>query len=522
MEILKKKIRMMFEKCSVVTQVTLDEDSNVPDSQPDVERIIQKSAVVKVEDIRTSTDRVSITGALQVKVLYLADTTEHQLQRLNMTLPFAETQMLEGCSGEEGVHVQWDIEDVTVKLINSRKLSVRALLVFTSALKEAREATAAVEVLGVPELSVQQRTLELLQPVTQKRDVLRVKEELSVPSNKPDIADILWGNLELRGTDIRIKEGAFDVRGELFVFVLYEGEDEGKSRQWMETALPFQMRVECELCSAEQIAQIGVKLAESSVEVGADEDGERRRIMLEAVLNLDIKLYQEEQVSIVEDVYTPVRELVPVREEQTCESLLMKNTSRIRSTERIRLDSRQPRILQICSSQGAVRIDDTKMTEKGIRVEGAVLVNTLYVTADDLIPYAVMEGAVPFSQIIEAEGITENCRYDIHTELEQLSVNMTDSEEIEVKSSVSLSAFVVRVRREACIVEIEEREQDLKKLQEIPGIVGYVVQPEDTLWKIARTYYTTPDRICSLNQIKETDLQPGMGLILLKTVNGGD
>ena len=27
---------------------------------------------------------------------------------------------------------------------------------------------------------------------------------------------------------------------------------------------------------------------------------------------------------------------------------------------------------------------------------------------------------------------------------------------------------------------------DLKKLQEMPGIVGYIVQPGDSLWKIAK------------------------------------
>ena len=51
-ELLKKNIHMMHEKNRAVSQVMLDEDSNVPDSQPDVERIIQHNGVVKVEEVQ--------------------------------------------------------------------------------------------------------------------------------------------------------------------------------------------------------------------------------------------------------------------------------------------------------------------------------------------------------------------------------------------------------------------------------------------------------------------------------------
>ena len=76
----------------------------------------------------------------------------------------------------------------------------------------------------------------------------------------------------------------------------------------------------------------------------------------------------------------------------------------------------------------------------------------------------------------------------------------------------------MELHREACMTEVEMQEMDLKKLQDLPGIVGYMVQPEDTLWSIAKQYYTTPEKICELNQIEEKDVRPGMGLVIVKTV----
>ena len=55
-----------------------------------------------------------------------------------------------------------------------------------------------------------------------------------------------------------------------------------------------------------------------------DYDGEERLIQLEVVLDLDIKLYEEESVEILSDVYSPVKELVPITSQEVYESLVIK------------------------------------------------------------------------------------------------------------------------------------------------------------------------------------------------------
>ena len=81
-------------------------------------------------------------------------------------------------------------------------------------------------------------------------------------------------------------------------------------------------------------------------------------------------------------------------------------------------------MLQFCHSKGEVRIDEAWMTDQGIQVEGAVEVSILYVTSDDSMPFAVMEGDVPFSHLIEVENAGGNCRFSLHAGLEQLSAAM--------------------------------------------------------------------------------------------------
>lgn len=94
-------------------------------------------------------------------------------------------------------------------------------------------------------------------------------------------------------------------------------------------------------------------------------------------------------------------------------------------------------------------------------------------------PFAVMEGDVPFSHLIEVEDPGEHCRFSLHAGLEQLSAAMVDSEEIEVKAGIDLNAFAAREQKGSFLTDIREKELDLARIQEMPGIVGYLVQEGD-------------------------------------------
>ena len=58
----------------------------------------------------------------------------------------------------------------------------------------------------------------------------------------------------------------------------------------------------------------------------------------------------------------------------------------------------------------------------------------------------------------------------------------------------------------------------MKKLQERPGIVGYVVQAGDTLWSVAKKFCTTQNKIVELNGLTERFVKTGDKLLLEKNV----
>lgn len=519
MELLMKNIHMCRQAKRAGTQITLDEDLNVPDVRPDVEMIIQSREKVTLEHTRAESGRLLVDGFMEVSILYMDDTKERQLYRIDAKLPFDEAISMDGLEAGDNVRLRYETEDLNVALINSRKLAVRALLSFEASVEEVYDLSAAVGTQTSAILCERRKRLELMQLEVQKKDILRLKEEVSLSSNKPNIHEILWDNVQLRSCRISLREGRLAVQGNLFLFVLYRAEDENQGLQWLEQMLPFEGEMECSGCAQELVPDIEFSLAQAELGAREDTDGELRLLHLEGVLEMGIRLYGNDEVEILEDVYSPEKALELVTSEEIYESLVMKNESKCKAAGRIRIQSAKPRILQICHSNGSIKIDKTQIVPEGIQIEGALPVAILYISSDDTMPFAVLEGTVPFAHLARVPDIDENCRFTLTTSLDQLLATMADSEEIEIKASVGLNLFVVRPHRQQCIHEIHEKEYDLEQLEAVPGITGYIVQGQESLWDIAKQYYLTPQQIMEMNGLETEQVKKGDCLILMKSVN---
>ncbi len=516
MELIREDVQLLREKSKATSQVTFDVDFNVPDVKPDIGRMVQSKGQVSMEEVRLNDGHAYLKGDLNVDLLYVGE-EEGNIHSLSAKLPVEEVMNLEGIASGDKMCLKWEIEDLSIHVIHSRKLNIKALVTFFAVVDELAGIRLPVE-LSEEQVSVKKKKIDLLSLCVHKKDTLRLKEEITLASNKPNIAELLWHTIEVRGLDLRPEENLVRARGELFVFVLYEGDEEGEPLQWVEYSIPFSGQVECEGCGEEMIPDIEASVIHQSVEVKPDADGEERILVADVVLELDMKLYREETHDLILDVYTPFKECLPHGKKEQLRSLLIRNHSRCRVSDRISVKETQGKVLQICHSQGRVKVDKTKIVENGIQVEGIVQMKVLYIISDDHMPFYSMEAMVPFSHMVEARGIQPEDIYHLKTDLEQLSTTMVDSNEIEVKATVSLNALVMKCTEERIIDRVEEQPLDMKKIQNMPGILVYMVRPEDTLWDIAKQFYTTVDEICSLNELESRQLHSGQPLLLVKRV----
>ena len=237
-------------------------------------------------------------------------------------------------------------------------------------------------------------------------------------------------------------------------------------------------------------------------------------------MDVTMRIYTEEHVGMLCDLYSPSRELKIKTRPALCEHLLISNASRCRTMDRLPVTQKGAQILQICNTSGEVKVDEVTATEQGLKVEGVVFVQVLYVTDDDQMPFRCLKGSLPFEHVLEAPGIGENPVYYLQASLEQLHGAMVSGEEVEVKASILLNGLVLEPLELSHIEAVEEEPLDMEKINSLPGMLIYVVQPGDTLWEIAKTYHTTTEQVRALNELNQQEVKAGQRLLLLKQMGG--
>lgn len=519
MELLKKSIQMDQIKCKSNVQLTLDDDYNVPDVKPDIEKIVKEQGTIVIHDIMPANGKFLVRGGLEFNILYVGQSHNQLLHNMKGTLHFEEMVNMDAVCEADAIRVKWELDDMTTSMINSRKINVKAIISLDFVVEDIYDEEVAI---GIEAKDIEYQTKQI--PVTSlsqsKKDTCRIKDEITISLGKPNIAEILYSEFELQNMDSRLLENKIALKGDLKLFILYVGDTQDQVVQYYENQIPINCTLDCNGCMENMISDIGISILSTDIQVKPDDDGEERILDLETVLEMDIKIYEEEEMEILSDFYSIKEEIIPIKKDVKYKHLLMKNNSKVRLLESVLLEQGQPQILQICSGTGIVKIDEKTIQENGILVEGILEVQLLYITEDDQRPLGMLKGAIPFSQFVELKGIMPNSVYDMRASLDQLNMLMISGNEVEVKASVNFDTIAFHLLEEKIIIDMENRGSLMEKIQNLPSIVGYIVDNGDTLWKIAKEFYTTVDNIRELNGLESDRIKKGDKLLLIKQIEG--
>ena len=148
MDFVKKILHQISRKSEAVSQITFDEDYNVPDARPDVGRMIQKKGEVTIGDVQISEGKARVFGGLTFHLLYVSDGERRRICQLSGELPIDETIHLDGLTGGDKVCITWEVEDLNLHLINSRKLGVRAIVTLHAWIEELCDLAVPMEIRG--------------------------------------------------------------------------------------------------------------------------------------------------------------------------------------------------------------------------------------------------------------------------------------------------------------------------------------------------------------------------------------
>lgn len=519
MNLLKKNIHIDRVNMSGLSQISLEEDINLSDSKPDVQKIIYEKGQIQIEEVSPTKDYVTVKGKLLFCMLYTTQEAAKGLCFYEGKLSFEEKLFVEGLQNTDRVKAKGELEHLNVGTINSRKLSVQALVCLRAWVDEVRDVELPVEIeeevaTGMA-FQMQKKELKAAGLVVQKNDILRVREEIQLPASYPNVFDLLWKSVSLEDVEIRPMEDKLSVQGDVCVFVLYEGEDEEHSFRTFETKVPFAGTIECEGLMERMIPDVHFEIGQQELDVRPDFDGEQRVLGLDMVLDFAMKIYKEETVETITDAYGVGCHLAMEQREVELKRLLMRMTGKNKMSGRMKLKDGSGQVLQILHCEGKAMVDHQEITGEGLLIQGSVDVQVLYVAGQDEAPYNCMRQNLPFSYVLDVPGLTEKDAYTLHTNLEQLQALAIGGGELDIKGILCFTVTAFEVIKTKVICEVQPEAADAKDVENRPSMVICIPAKGDTLWSIGKRYGVLQSQIAEVNQL-DGDITPGEKLLIVR------
>lgn len=493
-------------------KITVEDDINVPDRNSDINKVVFKSGMAVIDSISLNNGKVSVIGHLDINVLYLTANRESVVETVCAKLAFED--MISAVEyenlAESDIKCFGKVWDMDVNVINSRKISVRGIVEVTFRAEVYSSLQAVMSVTGEG-VHTRTETYNYLSCVHNRKDIIRVKENMDIGKNKPNIGRIIYSYTQLRNLDSKCRENCVIVQGDIYEFCVYCAEDDSDNMEFVDGLIPFEGKIALPGVDETMLSEVRITKEDYGTEIRPDREGEPRIIEVEMSDSIDVKVYSEKEEQLIKDAYSQNYELACENIDTDMVSLVMKNYMRHRVNQRFKCPQRKGHILQVVGESADICIDEMEAEKDCLIVDGIVNVSVVYICQDDDECIAGTRKEIPFEVKIDIAGLDEECSYSVLPCVETLLVTMSGEDEIDVKISLGLDCLVTKSSTEKLLSKVTNTEVPVIKE---PVIKGIVVAENETVWDIAKKNHCSMESILAINNIEPKDITFGTRLII--------
>lgn len=498
---------------------TLTGNLEVPDNKPDILRIVDVTA--NVVNIQTDVEDggVNITGEIEAGIIYVADVEEPYYQQpvyfTEGTFQF--NNFVDIPDAEEGMNVFTDINirRVSYNQLGTRNIEVTAVITKFVKVTEYRQITVITEVTGIPDQNITSELLRIEDVIGENTVTTVVTGRVELPDNKPPIERILNATGEIINTETEITEDGVILDGEIETGVIYVADVEEPYFQqpvhFLEGTINFSEAIDVPGAVPEMSVYANTVVKRVSYDF-IDED----TVEVDVTVRIFVKVTEPKQVTVITDI---ISDLVEVeRELLRVEDVVGEDTVFETVTGRLNVPAVKPDIERILEASGRV-LEATSTTEAdGVMIEGTIEGSILYV-ADVEEPYLgqpvhYTETTFNFDNFIEIAGTEPGMNTHVEVSVQRANYNILNARTVEITAVLRKFAKVtdfIQIEIVTDLVVVSPAADG----ECPPSYIVYVIQPGDTLWKIARRYRTTVEELLTANpDIDPNNLQVGQKICI--------
>ena len=486
--------------------IFVEEDMIVPDSKPDILNAINLSGNVCIYKKEVLDGKIKIEGCVNTYIMYLPDSKEDNIRGLNANIDFSEIIPMQESKEGMNASINVDMKDLECKVINGRKINVRAGIEVKIKLYSNDEVEIINEINSDSNLQILDKDYTINSLFGKNSTRVYVKENINV-DEKNEIAEILKVDICLENNDKKISYNKVLSKCEINIRILYLTED--NRVESVEGRIPAVGFIDMQDVTEDNICDIENEINNITIKPNSSDE---HSIYVEIEIETSCNVFENKEIRLIQDLYSPISNI------DFSQRKINTTIDKIEKVKNFTLTSKTniPELEggYLIDTQSSVIINKEQLTETELKNSGDVFINFIFANSNNSINSKTSK--IPFEVTIE--NPTQKETIDVETSFNIIGkkFDVKPNGDIDCTLDIEARAEFYQTDTFNIIENIEESEID-KCLENYDSLILYIVQKGDTLWKIAKKFRSTVDDIVKANGIEEPNIIiPGQKIYIPK------
>lgn len=502
-------------------QAVVQEVLRVPAPKPCIEKIVSVDKTVKVTKVEIIKNKVIVEGYLNLQVVYVSIAPDQAVHHTHARLNFTQFVEIPGAEPEMTARAKVTVEDIQGKVKHGEndKFEVTAVLKIFVKVTETAEISVFVE--PPPGVEAIRERLRVEEVIAEGTAQVIAAGKFKVPPEKPPVEKVLDVDAAVTITDKKLIKDKVIVEGYVTLQIIYVADLATQPVHHMHQTLNFTQFIE--VFGAEP--EMNVTVDETITHVGFDVVSPDT-VRVEVVMDKTAKVTEPRELDVVVDLIGIDVE----REVLRVDSVIGEDHVQVVVKEDQEIPFEKPgctKVLDVKVHKVEVLPEDIVIIKDKVILSGMIDAQVLYVS--DLPDQSVhhVDVVVRFRNFIPIPGAEPDMNVTVQSNVEHATGRCADfGRVVTLEVVLNLTARVVESLQIYVVLCKEIRPpvpppcpppcpRPCPPPCPPPCPFTHVVQPGDTIWKLAMKYHVSVDNILAANPcIDPYNLQIGSTLVI--------
>lgn len=506
------KTKMLnLNKCAINENISswIEQDIIVPDSKPDAIKVVNVTVTPYVNTFDVMEGKIKLSGKINYFIIYRVSDDKFGTRGLYVSYPYTEVISVENIKNSMDVVIEPFCKNVIFSLPNERKISVKSEICFKVNAKEKININVIKDFEYENPIESKMCNKVFQNIIQNKSSIIASKEDIMLPKEAEDFFELLKVETKIVDTDYKDSYNKIMVKGDILAKIIYLAEGTNENVKKTTLTIPFSAMVELDNISERSKFDIKYIMQDFNIKLNADITS-TKTMSAEYQIDVEVTMYEEDEIEYIDDFYSQTKNLQ--YEEKTAE-VVSKN---IVFTKNIDIKENISNILPANTVVLDYTLDTNyivpRITNNMIELEGNAKISLLIQNLEsNEIETNTID--VLINQKYDVSDVNENSNIFIDILGENLNV-VQNGTDIEVTLTLDVNTNIEDISQMSIIDKIEDMSLDISDLD---SINLYIVKPGDSLWKIAKKYKTSIEKIVKINNIENPDeIDVGQKILVIR------